>query len=82
MRTKPPKQALEARIAKRYHRLYKPIIELVQALQDAIPQGMELGDRIELTQSNGYITIDTKARPVELVINDGKHIFTLKISTR
>ena len=79
MRAKPPNSVIESRIAKRYHRLHQPIIELVQALQDAIPQGMELGERVELTQVDGYINIDTKARPVELVLNDGQQIFSLKI---
>lgn len=79
MRKNPPKDVIESRIAKRYHKLHDPIIELLQALQDAIPDGTTIGDKVTLTQLNGYIEINCNAKPVELVINDGKQEFTLKI---
>ena len=79
MRSKPNKSVAEARIVKRFHRLHTPIVELVQSLQDLVPEGMELGDKVELTQIDGHIKIAYGARPVELVLNDGKCTFSLKI---
>lgn len=79
MRTRPNKDVAETRIVKRFHKLHKPIVELVQSLQDLVPQGMELGDTVELTQVDGHIRIAYGARPVELVLNDGNHKFSLKI---
>lgn len=82
MRTRPSKQVAEGRIAKRYHKLHTPIVELVQALQDAIPPGAVLGERIELTQVEGHIDVAMTLKPVQLVLNDGERRFTLVIEEK
>jgi len=73
------KDAAERRIAKRYHKLHAPIVELVQALQDAIPPGTVLGEKIELKQMDGHIDVAMTCRPVRLVLEDGTRRFTLII---
>lgn len=78
-RAKVNKEVAEKRIAKRYHKLHAPIVELVQALQDAIPPGAVLGERIELTQADGHIEVAMTLKPVRLVLNDGERRFTLCI---
>lgn len=78
-RAKVNREVAERRIAKRYHKLHVPIIELVQALQDAIPAGSVLGERIELTQVDGHIEVAMRLKPVRLVLNDGNKRFTLMI---
>lgn len=45
-RAKVNPEVLENRITKRYHKLHAPIVELVQALQDAIPPGTVLSDEL------------------------------------
>ncbi len=83
MRKRPNQDVIAARIAKRYHRLHDPIVELVQCLQDSIPQGMELGDRVVLEQKDGQIQIICKMRPIEIVIVDGNNEYSLRMqSTR
>jgi len=72
-------QAAERRIASKYHRLHTPIVELVQALQDAIPPGTALGGTVELTQIDGHIQVATTLTARQLVLNDGAHRFTLTI---
>lgn len=81
-RAKVNKDVAEQRIVKRYHKLHAPIVELVQALQDAIPLGAVLGERIELTQADGYIDVAMTLRPVRLVLDDGERRFTLCIETK
>lgn len=79
MRARPTPQAAERRIASKYHKLHTPIVELVQALQDAIPPETALGSKVELTQIDGHIEVATTLTARRLVLNDGTHRFTLII---
>lgn len=79
MRAKVNKETAERRIVNRYHKLHIPIAELVQALQDAIPSGTVLGERIELQQVDGHIDVAMALKPTRLVLNDGQRRFTLII---
>lgn len=78
MKKKPSMDMTEGRIVKRYHRLYVPLVELIQSLQDLVPDGMELG-QVELTQMDGFVRIAYHAKPIQLVINDGERRFLLRI---
>lgn len=75
-------EVLEKRITKRYHKLHTPIVELVQALQDAIPPGTVLGERIELKQMDGHVDVAMTLKPVRLVLEDGERRFTLIIEEK
>jgi hypothetical protein len=79
MRSKPSQSVIEARVVKRFHRLYAPLLELIQSLQDLTPTGMQLGEKVELTRTDGHIDISFNARPIELVIKDGGRKFSLKV---
>ncbi len=39
MKTQPSKERAESRVVNRYHKLYVPLIELIDALQDLEPGG-------------------------------------------
>ena len=78
-RAKVSPEVLEKRITKRYYKLHAPIVELMQALQDAIPPGTVLGERIELKQMNGHIEVAMTLKPVRLVLDDGERRFSLVI---
>lgn len=78
-RAKVNPEVAERRIAKRYHKLHTPIVELVQTLQDAIPPGTVLGERIELKQMDGHIDLAMTLKPMRLVLEDGERRFTLVI---
>jgi hypothetical protein len=79
MRNQLSKEAGEAKLLKRYHRLYTPIVELIQTLEDIIPPGAVLGDKIELSQVDGYVEVATTLKPRILILNDGKRRFRLVI---
>lgn len=79
MRPRPTRQVAEEQIAAKYHKLHTPIVELVQALQDAIPAETALGSKVELTQIDGYIEVATTLVARQLVLNDGTRKFTLVI---
>ena len=79
MRARPTPQAAERRIAAKYHKLHVPIVELVRALQDALPPGTALGSMVELTQIDGHIEVATTLTARRLILNDGTHRFTLTI---
>lgn len=78
-RSKINQEVADRRIAKRYHKLHAPIVELVQALQDAIPPGTVLGERIKLKQMNGHIDVAMTLKPTRLVLEDEERRFTLII---
>ena len=82
MRTQVNKERAESRVVNRYHKLHTPLVELLQSLQDLVPQGMTLSDTVELTQIEGYIEISQKAKPIRLVINDKSRRLTILMEER
>jgi len=78
MRTLAPRETVEARIVKRYHKLYEPLVELVQSVQDLESDGMQTTD-IELTRDGGDIVIQYTTKATRLTINDDKKKFILQI---
>jgi hypothetical protein len=68
----------EARIVKRYHNLYTPLIELVQAVQDLHADGSQATE-IELTRNGGEIVIEYSLKATRLIINDDNKRFILQV---
>ena len=68
----------EARIVKRYHKLYTPLIELVQAVQDLHADGTQVTE-IELTRDGGEIVIEYSLKATRLIINDDNKRFILQV---
>lgn len=82
MRMQANKERAESRVVSRYHKLHTPLIDLIQSLQDLVPQGMTLGGTVELSQVDGYIEINQTAKPIQLVINDGNRRLTIVMEER
>lgn len=80
MRQQPSKTRAETRVVNKYHQLYKPLIELVDALQDLEPGGT-LVDSVKLgrDKTSGRINIQYTARPVILCIENDELTFILKV---
>lgn len=78
MRAAIPRETAETRIVKRYHKLYEPLVELVQSVQDLESDGIQAAD-IELTRDGGDILIQYTAKATRLIINDDKKRFILQI---
>jgi hypothetical protein len=79
MRARVSKHMAEYRVVKRYHRLYVPLIELIQSLQDLAPNGAQLSEKVELEQGDGFVSVSYTTKPVELIIVDGSKRFVLKV---
>ena len=71
----------EARIVKRYHKLYVPLIELVQAVQDIQADGTQAAE-IELTRDGGEIVIECSVKATRLIINDDNKRFILQLEAK
>jgi len=78
MKSNVQKQTAEARVVKKYHKIYVPLVELVQALQDLEP-GSTLIDQAEFTQGDKNLHLEYTAKPVRLMINSENKKFTLII---
>lgn len=71
----------EARIVKRYHKLYTPLIELIQAVQDIQADGVQVAE-IEMTRDGGDIVIECNLKATRLIINDEDRRFSLQVETK
>jgi len=78
MRTTVPRETAEARIVKRYHKLYTPLVELVESVQDIESGGIQVSE-IELTRDGGDIVIQYTAKAIRLIINDENRRFILQV---
>jgi hypothetical protein len=79
MRQRPDKDRAESRVVSRYHKLYIPLVDLVQSLEDLIPQGMQLGENVEFTDHNDHISIAFGPRPVRIIVKGKEQVFVLQI---
>jgi hypothetical protein len=83
MKTTPSKERAESRVVNRYHKLYKPLIELVDSLQDLEPGGTLVDDiRINRSESDKQVHIEYVAHPVTLTIMDNDRTFILRIAKK
>ncbi len=73
------KQTAEARVVRKYQKLYKPLIELVDSLQNLEPGGTLVDDVVIKKKDSGGIRIAYAAKPVMLTINDGGKVFILRM---
>ena len=74
------KATAEARVVNKYHKLYVPLIELVNALQNLEPGGTTV-DSVTLTDKpEGHtVQVEYAARPVMLTIKDKDRTFILRV---
>lgn len=73
------KETAEARVVRKYNKLYTPLVELVSALQNLEPGGT-LVDEAKITKTNeGTVRVAYKARPIRLVVVADKRKFTLRV---
>lgn len=81
MKTPPSKERAESRVVNRYHKLYVPLLELIDALQDLEPGGTVVDDvRIGRSDNDKQIHIEYAARPVTLTITEDDKVFALRIT--
>lgn len=80
MRTQISKETAEARVVHKYHKLYKPLIELVDSLQILEPGGTLVDDVTFIDKpEDRKIRIAYAARPVMLTIRDKDRTFILRV---
>ena len=73
------KDTAEIRVIRKYHKLYVPLVELVDALQNLEPGGTLVDEATFTTKEDGHIQIAYKARPVQMVIVDGERKFRVRV---
>ena len=74
------KETAEIRVVRKYHKLYKPLIELVDALQFLEPGGTLVND-VTFTDKpeENKVSIAYAARPIMLTIKDKGRTFILRM---
>jgi hypothetical protein len=79
MKSEVSKETAETRVTRKYAKLYVPLIELVDTLQNLEPGGI-LVDEAEFTKKDdGGLRVAYKARPMQLTIIEGHRRFSLKV---
>lgn len=73
------KETAEARVIHKYHKLYKPLIELVDALQNLEPGGTLVDDVTLMENKDGSTRIAYVAKPIMLTITDKNRVFILRV---
>ncbi len=73
------KDRAESRVVAKYKKLYAPLIELVDALQDLEPGGTLVDDINIVKDSSDKVQVAYVAKPVMLTITDGNRIFILRV---
>jgi hypothetical protein len=79
MRQPVNKERAESRVVSEDHKLYVSLIELIRAVQDLAPRGMEGEDTVELTKGDGDLQIAFRPRPVTVVIRGGKRTVNVQL---
>ena len=80
MKIRTSKERAESRIVSKYHKLYKPLVELVDALQDLEPGGTLVDDvKIGKSEIDKKVRVEYTARPMTLTIKDDDRAFVLRI---
>jgi len=79
MRTRPNQARANSRFAFRYEKLYEPLIDLIQSLEDMLPPGFQLGDEVDITLEDGKYTVTGNGRPPRLILHDAKQMYTLEV---
>jgi hypothetical protein len=78
MTTKASNDQAKARVAEGYRELYRPLMELVDALQDLEPGGTLIDDAVVMRDKQ-EVRIAYVARPVMLTIRDEDKTFILRV---
>jgi len=77
------KTTAELRVVQKYHKLYKPLIDLVDTLQRIEPGGTLVDDVTFSNKTDEHgeskVRIAYVARPVMMTIKDGNRTFILRV---
>lgn len=69
----------EARVITKYHKLYKPLVDLVDALQYLEPGGTLVDDVSIVHGKDNRVRIAYVAKPIMLTITDKNRVFILRV---
>ena len=68
------------RVINRYQKLYKPLIELIDALQDLEPGGTLVDDvKIGKSETDKKVRVEYTAHPITLTIKENDKAFVLRV---
>ncbi len=69
----------EARVVKKFHKLYAPLVELVDALQNLELGGTLVDDVVLDRNKTRSVSIEYVAKPISLTIKDGNKKLLLRV---
>lgn len=78
MKSPPNKEQAEQKVLQKYAKLHTALMEVVDALQYLEPIGTFV-DQAEFKKVAGKMSVQYKARPVQLVIEDENKRFILRV---
>jgi hypothetical protein len=70
----------ESRVISKYRKLHTQLTSLLQSVQDLLPPGIQLNDKVTFTQQDGKVHIAFQAKPMQVVINDGTQQIRITLS--
>ena len=73
------KDRAETRVVNKYHKLYQPLIELVDSLQDLEPGGTLVDDVSIYRDEDKKVHIAYVAKPIMLTITEQDRVFILRV---
>lgn len=80
MKSPIPKETAELRVVHKYHKAYKPLMELVGALQDLEPSGTLVDDVTLIDRGDGSkIRVAYTAHPAMLTSQTKERAFILRV---
>ena len=79
MRAPIPRETAELRVVQKYRKLYEPLIDLVNALQNLEPGGTLVDDVTITDKPEGGVSVAYVAKPLMLTINEKNRVFILRM---
>ena len=79
MRKPVSQKVAEVRAARKFEQLYKPLIELIDRLQDLEPGGTLVDDIVFDRNQDGSVHIEYTAHPVSLIVKDEDKALILRV---
>lgn len=75
---RPDQTTAEARVIRKYTKLYAALLDVTESLQKLEPTGTFV-DQADFKRVQGKLRVHYKARPVQLVIEEDGKRFTLRV---
>lgn len=73
------KDTAEVRVVRKFEKLYVPLVELIDSLQNLEPGGTLVDDVVLSRKEDGGVRMEYVAKPMMLTVIDKKRKLTLRV---